>query len=134
MNIQSEPNSPGMFRAFMLAALMALPGAAWAGPKAEHVSPQRLTVFVGAGEYRVRIEGENLREVDEAIAVDASQTGYVIEVPEVETRILHAEDDVMIVLLRAKSHPTRDDYLQLQLIYGHQKYMISAGLFQFSVR
>lgn len=106
---------------------------ALAAPKAEHVSPQRLTVFVGAGEHRVRIEGKNLREVDEVTAVDASQTGFVFEVPEVEARILHAEDDVMIVLLTAESHPERDDYLQLELRFVHQKYMVPAGLFQFNV-
>lgn len=118
----------------VMAVLMLFPGVGWASPEAEHVSPQRLTVFVGSGEFRVRIEGKHLRQVDVAIAIDASKTGFVFEVPEVEARILHAEDDVMIVLLKATSHPERDDFLQLQLIYGHQKYLVPAGLFQFNVQ
>ena len=134
MRIQFRPSRRSCVRALLVVAILFYPALSLAAPTAGHVSPQRLTVFVGSGEYRVRIEGENLREVDEAIAVDASKTGFVFEVPEVEARILHAEDDVMIVLLKATSHPERDDFLQLQLIYGHQKYRVPAGLFQFNVQ
>jgi len=134
MKVQFRPGRPSFVRALMVMAILFLPAFALAAPKADHVSPQRLTVFVGSGEYRVRIEGKNLREVDEAVAIDASKTGFVFEVPEVEARILHAENDVMIVLLKATSHPERDDFLQIEFIYGHQKYRVPAGLFQFNVQ
>lgn len=135
MNFRSVVRAPVVGAVFFAAVVVFLsspaPGAS--GPEADYVSPQRLTVFVGAGDHRVRIEGENLDEVDEVIAVDASQTGFIFEVEEVEARILHAEEDLMIVLLRAEEQPERDDYLQLQFRYVHQKYLVPAGLFQFEV-
>jgi hypothetical protein len=108
--------------------------AAWAAPKADRVSPQRMTVFVGQGEYRVQIEGSELNSVNTVVAVDTSQTGYEKEAPEVTVRILNKTSNAMTVVIRADSAPGNGSRMQLRLVYGHQGYLIPSGLFQFEVR
>lgn len=107
---------------------------AWAEPMADRVAPQRLTLFVGQGEQRVRIEGEDLEQVDEVVAYDTSTTGQSREVPEVKTRILNVDEGVMTVILRADSAPDNGERLQLALMFGHRGYMIPANLFQMDVQ
>jgi hypothetical protein len=117
-----------------LTVFVLLPVLASAEPKATRVNPQRLTVNSGGSEYRIEVEGTNLSEVDSIIVVDASQTGYVIEVKEVETIIINQSNGSMAFALRSMSRPSRNSRLQVQFVYGHQKYLVPAGLFQFDVR
>jgi hypothetical protein len=120
---------------FMALGFLAVPILeTFAAPTAQRVSPQRLTVFVGQGEYRVRIEGNDLGAVDRVLPVDASQTGYMKDVPEVTVRILDKSAGVMTVLIRADSAPESGSRLQLRMMDGQQGYLIPAGLFQFEVR
>lgn len=115
-------------------ALMALVGSALAEPFADRVSPQRLTLMVGQGEQRIRIEGRELTQVDSVAAIDTSQAGYNNPVPEVQARILNSTDDAMTVILRANSAPANGQRLQLALMFGHRGYLIPANQFQLDVR
>lgn len=114
--------------------LLALVGTALAEPFADRVSPQRLTLIVGQGEQRIRIEGRELTEVDSIAAIDTSETGYNNPVPEVQARILNSKDDVLTVILRANSAPANGKRLQLALMFGHRGYLIPANQFQLDVR
>lgn len=105
-----------------------------AEPDATRVTPQRLTLFVGQGEYRVRMEGRDLDQVEYVIGVDATQTGYRKELREIETRILAQTETNLEFIMRAAAAPENGRGLQLILIYGHQKVLIPANVFQFDVR
>jgi hypothetical protein len=124
-----------IFRLTMGALLLVAGGIeAQAEPDATRVMPQRLTLFVGQGEYRVMIEGRELDKVTYVIGVDATQTGYRKELPEIETRIMNKGADRLEFVMRAAAMPQNGRGLQLLLIYGHQKVLIPANVFQFDVR
>lgn len=131
-------NRTGVRNAFLgavaLAFFLVAISKAWAEPIADRVAPQRLTLFVGQGEQRVRIEGSDLEEVDKVVAYDTSTPGQSNELPEVKTRILNTEDGVMTVILRADQSPANGRQVQLALMFGHRGYMIPANLFQMEVR
>lgn len=134
MTMKTFSRVMGHAMAMACLVLTALPTAAMAAPKATRVTPQRLTVFVGQGEYRVRIEGSELDAVDYVIGVDATQTGYRTELPEIETRILNQTAERLEFVMRAVGMPENGRGLQLHLIYGHQKVLIPANIFQFDVQ
>jgi hypothetical protein len=114
--------------------LLVVAGSVMAAPQSERVTPQRLTVFVGQGDYRVQIEGSDLAGVDHVVAVDTSQAGYMKDVPEVAVRVLNRTNTGMTVLIRADSAPGNGNRLQLRLIYGGQGYLVPSAQFQFDVR
>lgn len=123
-----------LIHAGALTFMLALAATAWAAPFADRVSPQRLTLFVGQGEQRVRIEGSDLDQVDDVVAYDTSSTGRNVELPEVRARIVNAEDGVLTVILRADQRPAGGRQVQLALMFGHQGYLIPANVFQMEIR
>lgn len=126
--------TPGIAVRIAAVLLLSFTVTAWAEPIADRVAPQRLTLFVGQGEQRVRIEGSDLEQVDEVVAYDTSTPGQSHELPEVKTRILNTEDGVMTVILRADQSPGSRQRVQLALMFGHRGYMIPANLFQMEIR
>ncbi len=120
----------------VLAGLLAmgLTGTVFAEPFADRVSPQRLTLFVGQGEQRLRIEGRDLDQVDSVAAIDTSEAGYSTPVPEVRARVLNATAETMTVVIRADAPPANGKRIQLALMFGHQGYLIPAHVFQMEVR